>query len=185
MIVDDPLQDLLDEAEEARRAGRYEEAFGHYEAALQIELRKDVLLKMERIARKLADSVRLSRCLATLAQLEKDPAKKAEYLVRAAEVTRDGRGDPQKASTALEMAIRLTPGHEEAFSMLRSIYRRSRSWRELAQVYQRVIKHHTAQVPQSRGTLARLWGELAGLLDRLGRAEDARVARSMQSKFMR
>jgi len=157
----------------ALEEGDYAEALAWYEATLQDNMRDTALLeKMIDVAEKAGDPVRLSRCLATMAQLSADPATRADYLIRAAQVTRTGRKQPEKAAAGLLAALEHDPSRLDAFLELTEIHTETEDWTALGEAYRFMIHKHSN--PPGGGSpprklLSKLWRKQGALLaERLG-----------------
>jgi tetratricopeptide (TPR) repeat protein len=148
------------------------------ERQLQQDRRNTTILqRMIDIAQKLGDPVRLSRCYATMSQLLSDPKQRADYLIKAAVVTRDGRGEPLKAAAGFMLAIELDPDRLDAFQMVTEIYAQMQDWEMLEQTYRRMIGWHAGRERPNTLVISKLWRKLGTLLsDPIGRHEDATVA---------
>lgn len=168
----------LRKGDEAMAAGDAAEGLAWYEAALQDDLRNRALLeKMVAAAERANDPVRLSRCLATLSQLAETPAERADYLIRAALVTRDGRKQPEKAAAGLLAALELDPDRLDAFLAVTEIYTEAQEWSALGEAYRLMIGAHSRKSEPNRKLLAKLWRKLGSLLaEQLGFHDDAVTA---------
>jgi len=156
---------LMERAEREQMLGQHEEALHLLEHAFRTDSRNvAVIERMLVIARHIDDPVRISRCLATLSQLVSDPQQQANYLIEAAIVARDRRGQPEKATFGLLRALELDPDRLDAFLALTEIYSKTNAWDDLEQAYRRMIHLHSQRNPHNPKLLSKLWRKLALLI---------------------
>ncbi len=176
-IVDDgPAALELDDNEQ-----RYRAAEARFRANQQDVAALEVMLQA---AEALADPIRVSRCLATLSQVVQAPPTKADYLIRAAIVTRDQRGEAHKAAAGFRAALDHDPTRLDAFLALTEYYASQENWTALEGIYRFMIEKHSTLAQPNRLVLNKLWRKLGALLsDPIGRHQEAVLALETASRF--
>jgi len=159
-------------------AERLTDALDAYERAFQKGgMDPQVLERMVELSERTGDALRLSRSLATLAHIEADPTRRADFLIRAARVTRDQRHELAKAAAGLKAALESDPDRLDAFQELSALHSECADWETLVADYQFMIEKHASRAEPNRPLLSKLWRKLGTLLaDPLQRFEEAALA---------
>jgi tetratricopeptide (TPR) repeat protein len=97
------------------------------------------------------------------------PPSHADFLLHAAQFFGDVFGDDQGASSYLERALAIVPGHPEVFEKLESILVARGDLRELAERYVELGQHRPTRAEQAQAyrRASELLGDLDGAEDRL------------------
>ena len=160
--------------------------FAPFDSALAKDPRDFNALKgMLALAEELGDAVRKSRCLATMAQLSTSPKDRADFLIRASQVTLEERGEPLKAAAGLQAALQIDPDRVDAFLTLTQIFSNQGNYLKLEEAYRMMIGLHANRDDANPLILAKLWRKLGALLasPTFNRHEDAALALEQAKEY--
>ncbi len=120
----------------------------------------------------------------TIADMEKDNARKCKFIYTMAQLYRDKENNPDRAVELFNEALDLNPTFLEAFERINKILTAQKDWKNLERAYRKMLRRLSAAGSQNPELEFNLWHQL-GLIyrDRLHDANSAIEAFKMATRY--